>query len=1373
MMDFLTIATRTVNRGGAIEISPKFIIKKSSDLMIRGGDFYAIWVEERGLWSTDEQDVIMMIDRELDKHVEAHAHEYTTPYYVKYMWDASSGVIDIWHKYCQRQMRDNFHMLDEKLVFSNTEIKKTDYASKKLPYALKEGPYRAYDRLMSVLYAEEERHKIEWCIGAIVSGGSKTLQKFLVLYGAAGTGKSTVINIVQKLFAGYYSVFDAKAIGSANAAFALESFRTNPLVAIQHDSDLSRIEDNTRLNSLVSHEIMTVNEKFKSAYENQFKAFLIMGTNKPVKITDAKSGLLRRLIDVTPTGDKIPVKEYDDIVHQIDFELGAIAKRCLDIYLSDPKYYDHYIPSLMLGATNDFYNFVEDAYIVFKNEDGTTLKAAWERYKVYCEETKTLYPMPQRIFKEELKNYFKEYFDRYTCGNGSRIRSYYSGFKYEIFGFDNEENEENDLKMPEKDEKMLVLDQKTSILDDIFESCPAQYATDDGKPIKKWEKVKTTLKDLDTTKTHYVMPPKSHIVVDFDLRGPDGEKSQEENLKAAARWPETYAEFSKSGAGVHLHYIYSGDTSELSCVYDEHIEIKTFPGNSSLRRKLTFCNNKPIATINSGLPLKGVKNQVDLEGFKSEKSLRTLILRNLRKEIHPNTKPSIDFIDKLLNDAYASGKSYDVSDMRNAIINFAMRSTNNAEYCLKVTNNMKFKSKESLVIKDDSDDQIIFFDVEVFPNLFLVNYKVAGKGKPVVRLINPSPTEIESLIYHKLIGFNNRRYDNHMLYARLMGYNNEELYNLSQRIIVGQDRNAFFGEAYNLSYTDIYDFCSSKQSLKKWEIELGIYHKELGLPWDKPVPEEKWQEVAEYCDNDVIATEAVFNARQGDWAARKILAKLTGGLYNDTTNSLSGKLIFGNDRHPQSQFNYRFMGDPVPEEDRQVVILGRDGIARPLIGDPEFTVFDKEMKPHFPGYTFEMEVIGKTMSGAPKYAYVSRYRGEEVGEGGRVYAKPGIYLNVALLDVASMHPSSAIAEEIFGQFYTKRFEDIKNARVAVKHHDWDTARKILGGALAEFIDELDLGTADYTPEDLAQALKIVINAVYGLTSAKFDNLFKDPRNVDNIVAKRGALFMINLQHEVEEKGYTVAHIKTDSIKIPNASTEIIQFVMDYGELYGYTFEHEATYDRMCLVNDAVYIAKYKGGKHDGEWTATGTQFQVPYVFKTLFSKEDITFDDLCETKSASSALYLDFNENLPDVSNLEKELAKRRKGEDYENWDYPKETELGTIRSNRVLSSRTNDQLVDEIQKGHALHFVGKVGRFCPVLPGHNGGLLVRESKDSSGNVKYDSVGGTKGYRWLESSMVEEMEKQDFIDRSYYNALVDEAIATISQYGDFESFVAD
>lgn len=1274
MFDFLMVSTRSPKKD-MVEIYPKFIINKSEDLMIRGGDFYAIWVEESGLWSTDEQDALRLIDHEIDIYAEQNKDKFDCHVRVLHMWDAESGMIDSWHKYCQRQLRDNYHSLDESLMFANAPVNKKDYASKRLPYALETGDISAWNKLMSVLYSVEERQKIEWAIGAIVTGDSKRLQKFMVLYGSAGTGKSTVLNIIQMLFAGYFSAFDAKALGSSNNAFALEAFKSNPLVAIQHDGDLSRLEDNTRLNSIVSHELMTVNEKFKSTYDNRFQCFLFMGTNKPVRITDAKSGLIRRLIDVSPTGDKLSKSEYDRLMSQIAFELGAIASHCRDVYLKNKGVYDNYIPINMMGASNHFYNFVMDSFYVWEKDNGTSLKAAWEMYKTYCDDTKVSYPYSRMIFQEELKNYFHDYKERAYLEDGTRVRNYYSGFRKDRF-----ERTERDESA--ESESWLNFDGAESVFDKVCKDCPAQYASEKGTPIAKWENVATVLSDIDTTELHYVKPPENHIVIDLDITDESGSKNLALNIKAASQFKPTYAELSKSGSAIHLHYIYTGDVSKLSSIYGEHIEIKKFTGGSSLRRKLSKCNSLPIASISSGLPEKEEKKLVNFDGVKSEKSLRALIARNLRKEIHPGTKPSIDFIYTILENAYKSNLRYDISDMYTAVMNFAANSTHQSEYCLNLLGKMKFKSEEPSDNTEVDDPTLIFFDVEVFPNLFIVCWKAQRDNQKVVRMINPKPHEIEELMRHRLVGFNCRRYDNHILYAALMGYTCPQLYSLSQRIVSGQG--GFFGEAYNVSYTDIYDFSSKKQSLKKFEIDLGIHHQELGLPWDKPVPEELWTKVAEYCDNDVIATEAVFNARQADFTARKILADVAGMTVNDTTNSLTTRIIFGKNRKPQDVFNYRNMGEMV---DKTVQPVGYD----------EFTIFDSEMRPIFPGYKYE---FGK-----------STYRGEEVGEGGYVYAEPGIYHNVALLDIASMHPSSIIAEKLFGDEYTQRFADIRDARIAIKHKDFAKAKTMLGGALAKYLDDESLAA------DLAQALKIAINSVYGLTAAKFDNPFRDIRNVDNIVAKRGALFMVNLKHEVQKRGFTVAHIKTDSIKIPDATPEIIQFVMDYGKMYGYNFEHEATYDRMCLVNDAVYIAKYLDGKHAGEWTATGTQFQVPYVFKTLFSKENIEFSDMCETKSVSTALYLDMNEQLPE----------------------------------------------DE----HNYIFIGKVGSFCPIKPGCGGGVLLRE-KDG----KYSAATGSKGYRWLESEMVKTLGKEDDIDISYYRKMADDARDTISKYGDFEAFVA-
>ena len=156
MLDFVMISSKTT-KNGVVDIYPKFrLYPKSQDLMIRGGDFYAIWNERTGLWSTNEDDALALIDDEIKEYAEKYreAHQ-DLKINVLYTWDSSSGIIDLWHKYCQKQKRDSFKMLDESLIFSNTKTTKQDYASKKLSYPLEKCNIDAYDKLMSVLYSKE------------------------------------------------------------------------------------------------------------------------------------------------------------------------------------------------------------------------------------------------------------------------------------------------------------------------------------------------------------------------------------------------------------------------------------------------------------------------------------------------------------------------------------------------------------------------------------------------------------------------------------------------------------------------------------------------------------------------------------------------------------------------------------------------------------------------------------------------------------------------------------------------------------------------------------------------------------------------------------------------------------------------------------------------------------------------------------------------------------------------------------------------------------------------------------------------------------------------------------------------------------------
>ena len=1273
-MDFIRLYTKesknaSKNRDvGSLELCSDFQVFHTKDLMTRGRGFYAVFDESTNMWVKDEMAVVRLVDAKIMNEVNKLEQDGNVVYY-QMMQNYESGI---WQKYTSyiKNMPDNWKPLDNELRWQNDKLTRESYATRVLPYSLKAGPTPNYEMLMKTLYDPEERDKLEWAVGAILTGDSRYIQKFVTLYGASGSGKSTFLNIVQKLVHGYYISFNAKDLVGKDS-FGLEMFKNNPLVAIQHDGDLSKIEDNSMLNSIISHEEIVMNEKHKSKYSIIINCFLFMGTNKPVAISDSKSGLLRRLIDVYPSGRLINRNDYDKYMAGIDFELGAIASYCIDKYNNmGPNYYAKYQPREMMFETNTLYNFVFENALIFEKSEYFQLKQLYDMYKLYCEDSGEQYPLKLRVFRADMKNYFEEFYDITRMDNGKQLRSVYKKFKTYMF------DGSKPAEMPNvQDENWIKLSNYESEFDKIYSDIPAQYANKHGTPKMKWEDNKKTLKDIHTSELHYVMGfDRNHIVIDFDLKDEDGNKCLERNIEAANKWPKTYVETSKSGQGLHLHYIWGGDNPEnLKRIYAEDIEIKVFTGNSSLRRKLTLCNEEPITIITSGLEYidRGGDNVVNKKTIEDEKHLRNMIKKCMRKEFHGATKPEVDFIFKLLDDAYNSDITYDVSDMMSSVLSFAATSTHQAEYCIDLVNKMKWKSKHEseIIISDTQDDgDIVFYDVEVYPNLFLVVYKMRGKGKKKIPLINPTPQEVGELFGFKLGGYNNKRYDDHMLYARYLGYNNLELFDLSQKIISkqGSVRNGF-REAYSIAYTDVFDFCSKKQSLKKWQIELGIEHQEMEFAWDQPLPEEHWPKVIQYCGNDVDATEAVFEERQADWLAREILADLALGTVNMTTNQLTTKIVFGNDRNPQLVYT--------------------------------------NLEETFPGYEF--------VQGEDK-KWRNMYRGVDVGMGGYVYAEPGMYFNVPVLDIQSMHPNSLILMNYFGN-YTQNYADLMHARIAIKLGELEKARHMLDGKLAPYLND------ESKIEDLSYALKIALNSAYGLTSASFENAMRDKRNVNNIVALRGALFMKTLQDEVQAKGYTVAHIKTDSIKIPDGDEEIIDFCIEFAQKYGYTFEHEATYEKMCLVNNAVFIAKYDWAEKKrliGQWDAVGAQFAEPYVFKTLFTQEPIHFNDYKQVKSVTSpaAIYLDFNEGLSE----------------------------------------------DE----HKYVHVGKVGSFVPVMPGTGGAHLMR-MKDN----KYTAVVGSKGYLWKESDILEKLNQEDQVDLLYFNTMVNTAVKTIEKFGSIDDFL--
>src|SRR5699024_1501751 len=586
------------------------------------------------------------------------------------------------------------------------------------------------------------------------------------------------------------------------------------------DSDLYSIRDDTNLLKLTSHDPITVNNKYQSTYSVTFRGLLVAASNQRFKVRNIDSGITRRAVVAEPTHMTHEYKRYNELMKAIPFEVAHIAQKAIDIFNEYGEgYYQDYIPYDMMESTDLFYAFMRDNAVALG--DVCTLNTASQLFRLYLED----YDYDTGGYKKKAKNELKRYYETFTEQkriDGETVKNVYEGLKWDDL-FPSQLNNPKIVREETEEDllKELGIFEQDSIFDEHAKTYPAQYTNEEGTPIKKWDEVNTTLNDIDTGELHYVQVPENHIVIDSDIENDKGEKDLLLNLKESKNFPDTYTEISRSGNGIHKHYIYDGDVSRLEPIYGEGIEVKVYKGKSRLRIKLTKCNNLEISTISTGLTEKEdtVEMYKDIEIISwNEHKMRTAIKGNLEKEYHDSTKPSVDFIVKIFNDAEKAGVKYDLRDMRQDILAFAASSTNQSKYCINVVSNIKYhtiENEDSSDIQKSSANKIIpnedlyFYDVEVFSNLFIVAFKRYGEEE-VTKWINPTREQIVSLVEKPLVGFNNRRYDNHILYAALLGEDNISLYRQSQRII--NDKNAgsgMYSGAYELSYTDIYDYCNA------------------------------------------------------------------------------------------------------------------------------------------------------------------------------------------------------------------------------------------------------------------------------------------------------------------------------------------------------------------------------------------------------------------------------------------------------------------------------------------------------------------------------------------------------------------------------------
>ena len=148
-MDFYEIRTKTLKKGSVV-VYPAFLAGKPKDIMFQRKTFYAIWNEEKGMWSQDESDVIRLVDQDLrQKGEEYRKRAPDDSVSVLYLKDYENGK---WKEFCNyvKQAPDNAVTLDDKLTFQNSKVGRDDYRSKRLDYPLEQGDYSAWDELIGM-----------------------------------------------------------------------------------------------------------------------------------------------------------------------------------------------------------------------------------------------------------------------------------------------------------------------------------------------------------------------------------------------------------------------------------------------------------------------------------------------------------------------------------------------------------------------------------------------------------------------------------------------------------------------------------------------------------------------------------------------------------------------------------------------------------------------------------------------------------------------------------------------------------------------------------------------------------------------------------------------------------------------------------------------------------------------------------------------------------------------------------------------------------------------------------------------------------------------------------------------------------------------
>lgn len=177
-------------------------------------------------------------------------------------------------------------------------------------------------------------------------------------------------------------------------------------------------------------------------------------------------------------------------------------------------------------------------------------------------------------------------------------------------------------------------------------------------------------------------------------------------------------------------------------------------------------------------------------------------------------------------------------------------------------------------------DRLWGFDYEVFAHdtlMVAINYRTREERV----FHNSSPDEYETFLVQEnpiLMGYNCKSYDKYILKACILGYGPEEVKEISDHIIGGNNgwEYPFVGYCTLPPIWDLFDCIKTFKSLKEIEGNLRMNITETTIPFDLPTKwnKQEFDEVLYYCRADVNALFPLFDRLINSYKSKFIICKI-------------------------------------------------------------------------------------------------------------------------------------------------------------------------------------------------------------------------------------------------------------------------------------------------------------------------------------------------------------------------------------------------------------------------------------------------------------------------------------------------------------------